>query len=70
MMMVIPEMNDADGCPLGYDDGDVVQSSGCIQIIAPVCSPIGREKSVSTAKITSLNCRLPSPLAALSTVHN
>ena len=52
MMMMVPGLNDADGCPLGYDDGGVVQSSGLVQIIKSICSPIGREKSVSTTIIS------------------
>ena len=41
MMMVNPGMNVVDVGPLGYDDGDVVQSFGLFQIIDFFCVPIG-----------------------------
>ena len=41
MMMVNPGLNVVDVGPLGYDDGDVVQSSGLIMIIDDCCAPIG-----------------------------
>ena len=41
MMMVNPGMNVVDVGPLGYDDGDVVQSFGLFQIIDYFCVPIG-----------------------------
>ena len=48
MMMMVPGLNDADGGPRGYVDGDVVQSLGCIQIMKVFWSLIGRGKCVST----------------------
>ena len=41
MMMVNPGLNDVDVGPLGYDDGDVVQSLGLFQIMNFLCVPIG-----------------------------
>jgi hypothetical protein len=41
MMMVIPGLNVVDVSPLGYDDVDVVQSSGSVMIMDDCCAPIG-----------------------------
>ena len=41
MMMVNPGLNVVDVSPLGYDDGDVVQSSGLVMIMDDCCAPIG-----------------------------